>query len=53
MLLADPQTSGGLLVAVAAERADEVLDRIRDAGYPLARAIGTVEAGQSVVRVTG
>ena len=51
MLLADPQTSGGLLVACAADRADEVLGAIRAAGYPLARAIGSVEAGDAMVRV--
>ena len=50
-LLVDPQTSGGLLVAVAAERAEEVLDGIHAAGYPLARRIGFVEAGAAQVRV--
>jgi len=31
-LLADPQTSGGLLMAVDPQRAGELLDRLRDAG---------------------
>ena len=31
-LLHDPQTSGGLLVAVGPDRADEVVGRLRDAG---------------------
>jgi len=44
-LLSDPQTSGGLLVAVAAERAEGVLQDIRKAGYPAASIIGTAEAG--------
>jgi selenide,water dikinase len=50
-LLCDPQTSGGLLVACAADRADEVLAGIVTAGYPLARRIGSVEAGPPAVRV--
>ncbi len=52
-LLVDPQTSGGLLVAVAPERAAEVLEQVHAAGYPQARAIGTVEAGEPLVRVSG
>lgn len=39
----DPQTSGGLLMAVAPEKADEALARLRDAGDPAA-AIGWVRA---------
>ncbi|MBY6065961.1 selenide, water dikinase SelD [Leisingera aquaemixtae] len=35
-LLFDPQTAGGLLAAVAADRADEVLEQLRAAGYPAA-----------------
>ncbi len=50
-ILCDPQTSGGLLVACAGEQADEVLGAIRAAGYPLARRIGTVEAGAAEVRI--
>ncbi len=50
-LLADPQTSGGLLVACAAGRAEEVLARIRAAGCPLACRIGTVEAGGAGGRI--
>jgi selenide,water dikinase len=51
-LLADPQTSGGLLVAVAPERANALLATIREAGYPRAAIIGSVEAGPPRVRVT-
>jgi selenide,water dikinase len=44
-LLTDPQTSGGLLVACASERADAIARFILDAGYPAARAIGHAEPG--------
>lgn len=44
-LLTDPQTSGGLLVSCAPEEADRLVAEITAAGYPLARRIGTVEAG--------
>jgi selenide,water dikinase len=50
-LLTDPQTSGGLLVSCAMERAEAVLAQIRSAGYPAARIIGTVEAGPGQVVV--
>ncbi|MGP0091371.1 MAG: selenide, water dikinase SelD [Xanthobacteraceae bacterium] len=50
-LLTDPQTSGGLLVACAAERADTILRTIIDAGCPCARIIGRVEAGTPAVKV--
>jgi selenide,water dikinase len=51
-LLTDPQTSGGLLVACAAARADSIRAAIVDAGYPRARIIGSVTSGGPVVRVT-
>lgn len=51
-LLTDPQTSGGLLVACAPERADDVLRRIVAAGYPSARMVGQVREGHPGVRVT-
>ena len=50
-LLTDPQTSGGLLVAVAASRAEAVLEMIRAAGYPAAKIIGRTETGASGIRV--
>ena len=50
-LLADPQTSGGLLAAVAPEAADEVLARFRDAGFAQAAVIGKVEQGAARVLV--
>ncbi|HMJ44191.1 MAG TPA: selenide, water dikinase SelD [Pseudolabrys sp.] len=50
-LLTDPQTSGGLLVACAPERAGAILKMITAAGYPAARLIGHVEQGAPEVRV--
>lgn len=50
-LLTDPQTSGGLLVSCAPDRAEAILQTITAAGYPAARIIGHVEAGPSCVRV--
>jgi selenide,water dikinase len=43
--LTDPQTSGGLLVACARERADGLLGTIRNAGYSSASIIGEMRAG--------
>jgi len=50
-LLADPQTSGGLLVACAAERATEVLQSINAAGYKSARVIGEAVPGAPKIEV--
>jgi selenide,water dikinase len=50
-LLADPQTSGGLLVACDPARADTLLADIIAAGYPMARIVGEVEPGAPQVRV--
>jgi selenide, water dikinase len=44
-ILTDPQTSGGLLVACAPERADALLRTIRSAGYSSASIIGEMRAG--------
>ncbi len=41
-LMCDPQTSGGLLVAVAEAHAEAVLRRVRDGGFTLAAIVGTV-----------
>jgi|SRR5579859_1472028 len=49
-LLHDPQTSGGLLIAVAAEHLDELVARLRAAGEP-AHVIGTVGAGAGEILV--
>jgi selenide,water dikinase len=50
-LLTDPQTSGGLLVAVGAGEADHLLGVIRDAGYPLSAVVGRAEGGPAGVTV--
>lgn len=50
-LLADPQTAGGLLACVPAERAAEVLDALQAAGYPAAQ-IGEITAGPAQVLIT-
>ena len=50
-LLTDPQTSGGLLVACAAERAASILQTIKAGGFPAARIIGKTEAGKPSIKV--
>jgi selenide,water dikinase len=47
-LLLDPQTSGGLLVAVSSEDSDELLEALQAAGFPATRRIGYVRAGAGV-----
>ena len=51
-LLTDPQTSGGLLIACASDKAPAIAQRIKAAGYPLAAIIGQAEAGTASVKVT-
>ena len=51
-ILTDPQTSGGLLVACAADRANILLGSIRDAGYPSASIIGEMRAGAAGIEVS-
>lgn len=50
-LLTDPQTSGGLLVACAPERGEVLEWKIKTAGYPNIRVIGSVSAGPPQLRV--
>jgi selenide,water dikinase len=50
-LLTDPQTSGGLLIACTSDKAPALVQRIKAAGYPLARIIGQAEAGVASVRI--
>jgi selenide,water dikinase len=50
-LLTDPQTSGGLLVACRAERAESIRAMIEAAGYPRACIIGSVMDGEPAVRI--
>ena len=49
--MTDPQTSGGLLVAVAAPEADRILELIRGAGFASAAVVGRVRAGTAGVTV--
>ncbi len=50
-LLADAQTSGGLLVAVAPNAVDEVLRRFQRAGFDDAAVIGSMKKGAARVAV--
>jgi selenide,water dikinase len=50
-LLADPQTSGGLLIACASDRAEAIANEIAAAGYPHTRIIGHAEAGAPTVEL--
>ncbi len=50
-LLTDPQTSGGLLVAAAADRADAVLELVRARGFEAAAVVGRMVEGPGGVRV--
>jgi selenide,water dikinase len=51
MLLTDPQTSGGLLVACAPETVDEVLALFAREGFADAAVIGEMQAGEAGVQV--
>lgn len=50
-LLTDPQTSGGLLVACAGDKAESIRSEIERAGHPMARIIGWVHTGPPRIRV--
>ena len=50
-LLCDPQTSGGLLVAVDPNDATEVMRRVRAAGFDQAAIVGTMTAGEASITV--
>jgi selenide,water dikinase len=50
-LLTDPQTSGGLLVACAPDRAETLRASIAEAGYPRASIIGSVIAGAPGIEI--
>lgn len=50
-LLCDPQTSGGLLVAVAPDKAGQVLETVRLAGFAQAAVIGEMVAGKPGIAV--
>jgi selenide, water dikinase len=50
-LLCDPQTSGGLLIAAAPQAVPTVMQRLREAGFPLAAALGQLAVGEPGVSV--
>ena len=50
-MLADAQTSGGLLIAVAPERAGALLDDLRRRGTPAAAEVGEIVAGDGSIEV--
>ncbi len=50
-LLCDPQTSGGLLIAVAPQAAHDVMQLLRRRGHHDAREIGALSAGAASVEV--
>ena len=50
-LLTDPQTSGGLLIAVAADQAEALLALVREAGFARAAVVGRMVEGPPRVRV--
>jgi selenide,water dikinase len=50
-LLCDPQTSGGLLVAVAPDAAEEALALVRAAGFGRAAVIGELQTGPAGITV--
>ncbi len=50
-LLCDPQTSGGLLIAVAPGEAETVLELVRAAGHPAASIVGRLQAGDARIEV--
>ena len=50
-LLCDPQTSGGLLIAVEAAGAEALVRHVRAAGFAQAAVVGRLEAGEPGVDV--
>ena len=53
LILFDPQTSGGLLISVAPERADALVAALIDSGHADAAVIGEIVPGPAErIRVT-
>jgi selenide,water dikinase len=50
-LLCDPQTSGGLLIAVSPDAAADLLAHVHAAGFAQAAVIGAMRAGSAAVEV--
>ncbi len=51
VLLTDPQTSGGLLIACSPEHGEDLRSTIELAGYPSARIIGSVRTGDPRINI--
>jgi selenide,water dikinase len=51
LVLADAQTSGGLLIAVAPTRAERLMTALRAEGTPVAALIGEITPGSGRIRV--
>ena len=51
LVIADAQTSGGLLIAVAAERAEALREALERAGTPAAAEIGEIVVGEGWIEV--
>ena len=51
-VLLDAQTSGGLLLSVTAERCDELVSELKEAGALCAVVVGRVEDGDGCVRLS-
>jgi len=47
-LVYDPQTCGGLLIAVNSERVDDLLQALHSAGYPYSRDVAVVNANGGI-----
>jgi selenide,water dikinase len=51
-LLTDPQTSGGLLIAVAPQAAPAAFDLVKARGFESAAVVGRMAAGPPRLRLT-
>ncbi len=53
LLLCDAQTSGGLLIAVPADRTDDLVAAVKASGAPAANVIGEITGGEAgIVEIT-
>lgn len=50
-LLFDPQTSGGLLISIAADKADRLKTALQKRGVTSAAVIGRIESGEAEIKV--
>jgi selenide, water dikinase len=51
LILADAQTSGGLLISLPADQGNRLLEALHEAGLPKAALIGTIVAGDPGITV--